>query len=169
MINAWVHIATLQRAHGIKGWLWVHSQTDVRADVFSLPWYAYLNGNYVPVLVKDFRPQGVGLVALLDICPDRTAAEQLFGVKIYCRAEDFPNLGDDEIYWQDLVGLVVINEDGAVLGQIKGLFETPAHAIMEVMPTVDSVDTVSRLIPWHDSVVRAIDDGVVRVAWGADY
>ncbi len=178
MVNAdeLVHIATLKKPYGIKGWLWVFSETEERAAIFEMtPWYMKTASGLKPLTVTQWRPQGSGLVASFKEVPDRNTAETMHGTTIWVSKDSFPALTEDEYYWSDLVGLRVINESGEYLGVVKNLFETGAHAIMTVVPSDESVDKEERLIPWHSQTVinvtlaTAQHNGSIVVAWEKDY
>lgn len=167
-----VKIATLKKPYGIKGWLWVFSETDERSSIFAMsPWWMKTATGFKPLTVKDWRAQGQGLVASFVEIADRNVAETMNGTAIWVSKDSFPELGEDEYYWSDLIGLAVINEDGEKLGMIKEMFETGAHEIISVKPTADSIDKEERLIPWHKDVVLSVDleKQTMLVAWGADY
>lgn len=167
-----IKIATLKKPYGIKGWLWVFSETTNRADIFSMtPWWIKTAIGFKPLTVTDWRKQGAGLVASFVQVPDRNMAETMNGVTVWVHKDNLPNLEEDEYYWSDLVGLMVINEDDDCLGVIDEMFETGAHEIISVKPTIDSVDDEPRLIPWHKDVVLMVDlnNKTMRVAWGVDY
>lgn len=169
-------IATLKKAFGIQGWLWVFSHTENHADIFSMmPWYMKTATGFEILTVKNWRKQGKGLVASFHEIPNRNVAETMNGTTIWVNRSNFPTLSDDEFYWSELIGLAVINEDDEILGVIDDMFETSAHAMMSVKPSADSIDNQERLIPWHTQtvlkVMRKSDEhaGYVLVAWGLDY
>lgn len=167
-----VKIAMLKKPYGIKGWLWVFSDTDDRAGIFQMqPWLMKTATGFKPLTVKNWRTQGQGLVACFEEIADRNVAETMNGTTIWVHKDSFPALDDDEYYWSDLVGLTVINEEDQVLGVIDEMFETGAHEIISVAPSSDSIDGEARLIPWHSDIVLAVDLNAktMRVAWGADY
>lgn len=167
-----IKIATLKKPYGIKGWLWVFSDTDNRADIFKMPnWQLKTATGFKPLTVREWRHQGSGLVASFNEIPDRNTAETMNGATIWVDKANLPELGDDEYYWSDLVGLTVINTDGENLGVIKEMFETSAHEIISIKPTTDSIDGEDRLIPWHSDVVLNVDLSAktMLVAWGRDY
>lgn len=167
-----IKIATLKKPYGIKGWLWVFSDTDNRADIFDMPnWQLKTATGFKPLTVTDWREQGSGLVASFKEIPDRNVAETMNGATIWVDKSNLPALDDDEYYWSDLVGLTVINEDGENLGVIKEMFETSAHEIISVKPTAESIDDEDRLIPWHSDIVLNVDltAKTMLVAWGSDY
>ena len=77
-----------------------------------------------------------------------------------------PDAGEGRHYWEDLVGLEVVNSQGLVLGVVKGMFSNGAHDVMEL-----SGDK-PRLLPWvPDVVVKKVDlpERRIEVEWGADW
>lgn len=77
-----------------------------------------------------------------------------------------PEAGEGRYYWDDLVGLEVVNSQGQVLGVVKGMFSNGAHDVMEL-----SGDR-PRLLPWvPDVVVKKVDlpERRIDVDWGADW
>ncbi len=63
---------------------------------------------------------------------DHAAAEQLIGASVWMAKSDLPELDDEYYYWSDLEGLEVIDQQLGALGQVVGMFATPAHDILEV-------------------------------------
>jgi 16S rRNA processing protein RimM len=76
-----------------------------------------------------------------------------------------PEAGEGRYYWDDLVGLEVVNTQGQVLGVVKGMFSNGAHDVAEL-----SGDR-PRLLPWVPVVVKKVDlpERRVEVEWGADW
>lgn len=172
MTDNLVKIATLKKPYGIKGWLWVFSETSERSDIFAMPsWQMKTATGFKPLTVLEWREQGSGLVARFKEIADRNVAETMNGTTIWVSRDNFPILDEDEYYWSDLIGLAVINEQQECLGVIKTLFETGANDVIVVSPTKDSIDNEERLIPWHSDIVLTIDlDGKkMTVAWEKDY
>jgi 16S rRNA processing protein RimM len=111
------------------------------------------------------RPNGV--FAKLAGCDDRASAEALTHREIAVERRELPELGDDEIYWADLLGYQVVNLQDEVLGHVDGLIETPANDVM----VVRQHDGAERLLPAVEAVVIEVDAEArqVRVDWGRDY
>jgi len=165
-------IGQLKKPYGIKGWLWVFSDTDDRTAIFDMqPWWMKTATGMKPLTVKTWREQGTGIVAQFEQVPDRNVAETMNGVTIWVEQNVLPETGEDEYYWSDLVGLRVINEQDENLGEITEMFETGAHDIMRVAATSDSLDAEERLIPWHKQTVIEVNlaEKTVFVAWQSDY
>ena len=77
-----------------------------------------------------------------------------------------PDAGKGRYYWDDLVGLEVVNSQGLVLGVVKGMFSNGAHDVMELS------GEKPRLLPWvPDVVVKKVDlpERRIEVEWGADW
>lgn len=171
-IDSMINIAQLKKPYGIKGWLWVFSNTDNRSDIFAMsPWWMKTAVGLKPLTVVNWRQQGSGLVAQFKEVPDRNVAETMNGVTIWAAKDSLPMPEADEYYWSDLIGLRVINEQGEILGDITEMFETGAHDIMQVSATKDSLDAEERLIPWHKQTVIQVDltAKTVTVDWPSDY
>ena len=165
-------IGQLKKPYGIKGWLWVFSDTDDRAAILDMkPWWMKTATGMKPLTVKAWRQQGTGIVAQFEQIPDRNVAETMNGVTVWVAQNVLPETGEDEYYWSDLVGLSVINEQQEYLGDIAEMFNTGAHDIMRVEATADSLDSEPRLIPWHKQTVVTVDMAAktVLVAWQSDY
>ena len=165
-------IGQLKKPYGIKGWLWVFSDTDDRTAIFDMqPWYMKTAMGMKPLTVKAWREQGSGIVAQFEQVPDRNVAETMNGVTLWVEQDALPETGEDEYYWSDLIGVRVFNEQDEYLGDITEMFETGAHDIMRVAATSDSLDDEERLIPWHKQTVLEVDitAKTVVAAWPNDY
>jgi 16S rRNA processing protein RimM len=76
-----------------------------------------------------------------------------------------PEAGEGRYYWDDLIGLEVVNTQGQVLGVVKGMFSNGAHDVAELS------GERPRLLPWVPVVVKKVDlpERRVEVEWGADW
>ena len=157
-------------AHGIRGFVKVHSWTDPMDNILSYqPWYLRGDAGWEKVEVSGGRLQGKGLVARLNGCDDRTRAEREFiGREIAVAKDVLPTLEDGEFYWRDLIGLRVLLADGRDIGRVKELMETGANDVLVVKGDEHSLDRSERLVPWvPDQVVLEVDTraGRITVDW----
>lgn len=76
-----------------------------------------------------------------------------------------PAAGAGRYYWDDLIGLEVVNAQGQVLGVVQGMFSNGAHDVMELS------GEKPRLLPWVPVVVKKVDlpERRIEVEWGADW
>ena len=130
-------------------------------------WIGREGGPWREVGLKGLKAHGDGIVVLLDEVPDRTAAEALKGTLVGAPRDMLPPPADDEFYWGDLLGLVVVNEADETLGTVAGLIETGANDVLRVV----AGDGTERLLPFVEAVVLAVEKeaGRIRVAWGSDW
>lgn len=164
-----VVLGRLADPYGIRGWLKLHAFGDDPLDWAEMPvWWICREGEpWRECRLKGLKVHGHGLVVLLDGVDDRTAAEAMKGVLVGAPKDALPVPEEGEYYWDDLIGLEVVNGAGEKLGKIAGLIETGANDVLRV---VDG-DDVERLLPFVSAVVLAVEKeaGIVRVEWGIDW
>lgn len=85
--------------------------------------------------------------------------------EIGVRRDQLPATAPDEYYWNDLLGLKVVNLQDEPLGQVDHLIETGANDVLVVKGERE------RLIPFvlHRVVIRVdLEVGVIQVDWDKD-
>ena len=105
------------------------------------------------------------MVARLSGIATREEARALRGQTVSVRRESLPDPEKGTYYLADLVGLEVVNEQGAKLGTVKRFYSNGPQDVMEVSGEKD------RLIPWVAEKVLDVDLSrrVIRVDWQADW
>jgi 16S rRNA processing protein RimM len=105
-------------------------------------------------------------VAKLAGIDDRDASEALGSLYFGAPRESLPAPAPGEYYWNDLIGLAVVNVQDQHLGRVKSLIETGAN---EVLVVVDGER--ERLLPFVEHVVKAVDvsGGTIRADWDSDW
>ncbi len=152
--------------YGVKGWIKIQPYTETPDSLsFYSTWWLDKEGGWREVGIIEVRPQGKTVVAKLEGVEDRAAAQSLKGTPIGLKRSQLPQAKHGQYYWADLVGLQVVNLDGAELGTVKNLFATGANDVLRVQGERE------RLIPFIPHVVREVNlgEGVMRVDWGLDY
>ena len=124
-------------------------------------------GDWIERRVSDVRAHGDTFVASIAGIDSREAAQALRGYEVALPREALAAPADDEIYVADLVGLAVVNREGAALGKVTEVRDSGAHPLLYVT----AQDGRLRLIPYVDAVIRAVDRdaATIEVDWGADY
>lgn len=152
--------------YGTHGWIRVRSGTDPPENILRYtPWQVDRAGRWCRIGVAEERMTGRGVLVRLEGCRSRDQAGEYSGCNIAVERSQFPSLDDGEFYWTDLVGLRVVNTEGADLGRIERMMETGANDVMVVRGTAE------RLIPFLTAtVVRSVDldEGFVVVDWHQD-
>jgi 16S rRNA processing protein RimM len=92
------------------------------------------------------------LLVTLHGCDSMNAAEALKGRELCVHEADLPQIGPDEIYHYELVGMTVITAAGADVGTVVEVMATPGNDICVVR-----AGDREHLIPLVDSIVTQID------------
>lgn len=169
-----VMLGHISAAHGIRGWVKVHSHCQPRQNVFKYqPWQVQLpNGETAELKVLKSQVNGKTLIAQLEGCTDRNAAESWVGAEIFVEESQLPQLASGDFYWRDLLGMSVVNQDDFCLGEVTSFMETGANDVLVVTPSKEDSYNGDRLIPYvFDEVVHGVDTvkRVIEVEWDKDF
>jgi 16S rRNA processing protein RimM len=156
--------------YGVRGWIKVAPFTEATGALagYRTWWLLAREGTEgEAVQVESARAHADSLVAKLAGIDTRETAAALKGSLVAVPREALPELGDDELYVGDLVGMKVVNRRGETLGTVESVASFGAHPVMRVA----SEDGVVRLVPFVAAHVDAVDRvaGRVDVDWGLDY
>lgn len=151
----------------MNGWVKVYSYTEPRENILRYrPWYLGSGDDWQAYSLAEGRRHGKGVIARLSGCDDRDQAAALMNREIGVTREQLPETAPGEYYWQDLIGLQVVNLDGDRLGRVDSLIETGAHDVLVISGERE------RLIPFvMERIVADVDlqRGVIRVDWDRDF
>jgi len=120
--------------------------------------------NYGPMETEDgtrrfeieaLRPAKDFLVARIAGINDRNAAEALRNLDLFVPRDRLPPIKEpDMFYHADLIGLDVVDPDGAQIGTVHALHNFGAGDIIEVMP-IGSGEPL--MLPFTETTVPKID------------
>jgi 16S rRNA processing protein RimM len=153
-----VVIGKIGAPYGVKGWVKITTYTDEIEGVFNYsPWL--LGADEKEYTVDHWRTHNKGVVAKLVGVETRDDAESIKNLDISIKAEQLPQLAEDEFYWRELVGMKVVTEKGYDLGVVKELFETGANDVMLVRANPnDGFGQKERMLPFlFEQVVKQVD------------
>ena len=153
--------------YAVRGWIKLQTFTEYLDSLLDYPiWRIGKDGDWRDYRVLDGKVHGQYLMASLEEVGDRSAAEALMGLDVAVLREEMPEAEEDEYYWDDLIGLDVVNLAGEALGRVEGLLETGANDVLQVRN-----GETERLLPFVDAVVKEVDleAGRLVVDWGLDY
>lgn len=165
-MDSLVVMGRVSAPYAVKGWIKIQPHTEYLDSLLDYEvWYLGRGEQWRECRLLDGKPHGQYLLAHLDGVDDRDAAERLMGLDIAVARAEMPEAEEGEYYWDDLIGLEVVNEEGALLGRVSGLLETGAHDVLQVQGETE------RLIPFVDVYVKDVnlEAGRILVDWGMDY
>lgn len=169
-------LGRLVAPYGVRGWFKLHPFADDPAAWCGMSqWWVATDPEQAPdqwqaYKLEQVREHGKGLIAKLVGVDDRTASEALQGFYVGAPREAMPATDDDEFYWDDLVGLEVVNTKGESLGRVSSIISAAANDVLAVQEG-EGDQKHERLLPFVGSVVLAVDvtAGVIRVEWERDW
>ena len=153
--NAWVPLAEIARAHGVKGELRLklyNSDSDLLlgADeiLLRLP-----DGEEQEVSVDGARRANDAILMRLHAVNDRDKADELRTAKICLRRSEFPKLEDGEFYFCDAIGCKVFFDE-QLIGEVKEIVTYPSVSVV-VVKAADGGGNWE--VPLTDAFVRSVD------------
>lgn len=153
-----IQMAVIGAAHGIKGEVKLKSFTGDPAAI----------GDYGPLFAEDgrrftietLRPAGSSIVVKFKEVRDRTAAETLSGTALHVDRAALPDdLDEEEFYQADLIGLGVVDLEGAAIGKVQAVHDFGAGDILDIR----KVSGGSVMVPFTKAAVPAVDIAAGRL------
>ena len=145
-------VGAISGAFGVKG--------EVRIKSFCADPAAI--ADYNPLVTEDGREFILGITrsvkggfaAVISGIDNKEDADALKSTRLYTQRAKLPVLPDDEYYHSDLIGLVVVDTGGEVVGKIKSVHDHGAGDILEITgPGLKS----EVLLPFTKAIVPTVD------------
>ena len=132
--SIYITVGKIGSTYGIHGWLKIATYTEFGASILDYaPWYLSRDNNYwQQIALEEGRGHGNGIIVKLKGIDTPEAARLLTGSIIAITRDQLPLLSKDQFYWSDLIGLTVINKDGAIYGTVAYLIETGSNDVLVV-------------------------------------
>ena len=106
----------------------------------------------VPFFIEYFTPRGASkAVVKLSGIDSYEDAEEVVGRAVYIESSSLEDDGEDDL--GSLVGWVLLNEDGHVLGIIDDFEDIPGNPCLYV-----DTETGRSMIPFHEDLVVALNE-----------
>jgi len=163
-----VAVGRIGAAHGIRGWVRVHSYTEPPEALLGYGGWQLrgADGALRDCELHDAELDGRGLRLQLAGCADRNAAEALRGMEILVPRAALPPTAEREHYREDLLGFDVVNLEGAVLGRLEHFIDGAAQPLMSIRSGERQL-LVPAVPPYFRRVLAA--ERRVVVDWPSDF
>ncbi len=106
--------------------------TDRPAERFSAGGRLYREGSAESLTIVEGRPAEPGWLVRFAGVPTRTAAESLRGAYLEAIVSREEALGQGEHWWHEVIGSVVRDPEGAVLGSVQDLYRAGGAEVLVV-------------------------------------
>ena len=145
-------------AHGLKGEVKVKTFTETPDRL----------GAYGPLAAKDGRAfvveyarataADVAVVRFKGIA-DRTSSESLRGLELFVARDALPETEAEEFYHADLIGLRVEDEEGRLVGHVRGVHNFGAGDVLDI----EKADGSEALLPFTRAFAPVVDVKAGRI------
>ena len=182
-----IEVGRILDAWGVKGWLKILPHSSDPEALFSAkswflqapdakfrPGFNAFTGSVI-LTVDEAKTHSDSVVAKVEGLDDRNDAESLRGCRVFLPRSAFPKASKDEYYWVDLIGLNVVNREGATLGCVRDLMATGPNSVLcveyQLAHDDGSSSTEERMIPFVSAYVDSVDVAgkLIAVDWQPDY
>ena len=155
---------------GVKGWVKIYALTAQPGNLCDYPvWWLGRDDGWRETRVVAAKLHSNTLVAQLAGIESREAAAALKGLEIGVPRSELPAACGNEFYWDDLIGLRVVNMEQHEFGRVARIVQTGANDVLVVAD--GNEDKHETLIPFIADAIKHVDvaAGVMVVDWGKDY
>lgn len=140
------------RAHGVRGDIYVISYTDSPTNILDYqPWLIKNKGEWQPITITSKKSHDHSIIVHIQGWEDREIAKLHTNDEIAVPIENLPKLESEEFYWNQLIGLEVVDQEGKSLGTVTGLLETGANDVLVVKGETE------HLVPYTQNTIIKVD------------
>ena len=162
-------VGHLNKAHGIKGEVFVWPLTDHPGSTFAPGVALFLGdgeGLVLPELttcrIESSRPYRRGFLVRFEGVRDRNAAEALADRYVLRAVDEVADLEEGEVFYHDLLGMKVVTVDGARVGEVTEVYELRPVDLLEVKDGERSI-----LVPYVSPMVHSVSVDDQRIVLDA--
>lgn len=125
MTDKQILIGQIRGAHGVKGL--------ARVAVFANDLSLFDKLKDFKITLKNKHKHDVWL-AHIDGITNKEEADALKGIKLYCDRADLAETADDEIYFDDLIDMECVTQDGELVGVVMAVENFGAGDLLDIKP-----------------------------------
>ncbi|MEM9469597.1 MAG: ribosome maturation factor RimM [Pseudomonadota bacterium] len=151
-------VAKIATAHGVKGLVKLHVFAEDETLVNGPLFISEDGSNTLNITLKNATAKH--WLATVEGVIDRNDAEALRGTELYLDRTALPDLDNNEFYYEDLIGLLAIDEKGDTVGEIIAVENFGASDLLEIKPN----GKPSFYLPVSDETLLELKENSVTVS-----
>jgi len=155
--NKRILIAKITTAHGVKGLVKLHIYAEDEQLANGTLYTSESGSNTLNITLKNATAKH--WLAAVEGVSDRNGAEALRGTELYIEQTSLPEIGDDEFYYVDIIGLPAVDESGTEIGKVIAVENFGASDLLEIQPN----GAQSFYLPVSDETLLDIKDDKIVV------
>ena len=141
-------IGTIRKTHGTNGEVQALMNSDLFVDTDPDFIILELDAIKVPFRVLDWRSKGDDVLLQLKGVDSEQKANRLVGAQVFMESAD--EEGEKLKTWQDLVGLLVVDDEQGEVGVVEHVDESTANILLFLKD--------GRVLPIHEDFIVDIND-----------
>lgn len=156
-----VCVGIIRRPFGVKGEVRIRTYTTSPDSFLRFECFFLQDGRNIKL--KDARISGDSeVISFIEGFEDRTSVEELSLNDLFVKRECLDDLAADEYYFEDLVGLTVINQKSEKRGAVKAVLDYGAGTFLDV--ELIGTHKIATLPFNKNSILNVnLDNGVLQV------
>lgn len=167
-------LGRINKAHSLHGECKVYLDVDFIEDYEEMESVYVLQGTKLtPFFIEKFSIQGPNqaIVKFKGIL-DRTMAEDLQGSDIYLPADELQELDEDQFYFHEIIGFLIVDAALGTLGYVVRVEEFPAQAVIVMLYQQKEIlipiagDIVGKIDRTAKTLATKLPDGLLEVYLG---
>ena len=141
------------KTHGLKGEITIKLDVVNPADFRDLRYILIEDkGNLIPYFIENQKINGDKMFVQLQDVTKMEQAVVFLGKGVFLPNEMLPELDDNDFYFKEIIGFMLIDEEKGEVGTISDVLEYPTQAVIQVMR-----DGKEILIPIHDDIIQKVN------------
>ncbi|MDR4886521.1 ribosome maturation factor RimM [Fredinandcohnia sp. QZ13] len=155
-MDKWYNVGKIVNTHGIKGEVRIISRTDFPEERYKIGNTLYIfmeDKDPIEVKVQSYRTHKNFDLVTFEGYENVNEVERFKGALVKVHESQLGELDDGEYYFHEIIGCMVVTEEGEELGAIKEIL-TPGANDVWVVKGAKGKDI---LIPYIDEIVKEID------------
>ena len=171
--NNLICVASIGKPRGLKGEFFLNSFCTPKENILNYNNFIIQDNKIENFKINYIKKSNSKFYSKIDCINYVDEIKNYTNLKIYIKKEDLPDLIEGEVYWHQLINMKVVDQKSDdVLGKVENLNNFGSNDCLEIVPTDDSVDSNSRLIPFIEKeFIDSIDfkESVIFVNWSKDF
>lgn len=152
-----IKIGTLTTSHGLKGEVKVMGSSEIFYSKFQGTIYMKKNEIDIPIHIAQVREIGEErFIVKFKEFSSLSEVENLQNLDLLILETDLPDLKEEEYYHKDLVGKMVVNQDGKERGIVSAVVTFPQCDYLEI-----ERDGQKKLVPFRKEFVIEIKEQII--------
>jgi 16S rRNA processing protein RimM len=160
----------IAKTHGVQGEVTFVLDVDNPEDYDQLESvFIELNGKLVPFFITNFQLQREKAIVKLEDVNSFESADKLVGKTLHLPLTQLPELEEDQFYYHDIIGYLIIDKEKGALGTIANVYELPHQDLIAMtyqnkevlIPITDEI--VTKVIHKKQELYVELPDGLLEI------